>query len=177
MSLFPDKEHMILNQIDANPNASQRDISQQTGLSLGSVNLLLKKMAKEGLIKIESIPAHRVAYMLTPKGMMEKTNKTITYIKRHYNAITQTKETIKTVFQELTQEHPHLYLLNTGDEVSNLAHTALEEMGPLGTNVITSISKVEEATNPHIPIIHCQPDPKLEHLGYTNPVVSLMEKL
>ena len=177
MSLFPDKEFLILTKIDANPNATQRDISRDTGLSLGSVNLLLKKMAKEGLIKIESIPAHRVAYMLTPKGMVEKTNKTINYIKRHYNAITQTKETIKGILFQLAEEHPRLYLLNNGDEVSNLAHAALEEMGPAGTNVITSINKVEEALDTQIPIIHCEPDHDLEHLGYANPVVSLLERL
>ena len=175
MSLSPDKEFLILTKIDANPQASQRDISRDTGLSLGSVNLLLKKMAKEGLIKIDSIPAHRVAYMLTPKGIIEKANKTVNYIKRHYNAIDQTKETMKTILRDLTTEHPHLYLLNTGDEVSRLMTTALEEMEPVTT--ITSISNVEEAKEPNTPIIHCLPDQDLENLGYSNPVVNLLERL
>ncbi|NDL68720.1 winged helix-turn-helix transcriptional regulator [Anaerotalea alkaliphila] len=172
-----DNELLILSQIDANPDTTQRDLSRHTGLSLGSVNLLLKKMAKEGLIKIESIPAHRVAYMLTPRGMVEKANKTVNYIKRHYNAINQTKENIKTVMTTLLAEHPTLYILRTQDEVGNLVVTAVEEMPPAQAATINFIHTMEEAKGSHIPVVHCVPDESLEHMGYANPTINLLEKL
>lgn len=177
MNTQHDKEYLILTQIDANPEATQRDLSRHTGLSLGSVNLLLKKMAKEGLIKIESIPAHRVAYMLTPQGMVEKANKTVNYIKRHYNAINHTKETMKTILAQLLTQHPSLYILRTPDEVGNLVNTAVEEMPPAQTAAITFIHTMEEAKGSHIPVVHCAPDETLAHMGYANPTINLLEKL
>lgn len=177
MTTQHDKEYLILAQIDANPDTTQRDLSRHTGLSLGSVNLLLKKMANEGLVKVESIPAHRVAYMLTPRGMVEKANKTVNYIKRHYNAINQTKENIKTVITTLLADHPTLYILRTQDEVGNLVVTAVEEMPPTQTTAINFIHTMEEATGSHIPVVHCVPDESLAHMGYANPTINLLEKL
>ncbi len=177
MNTQQDKEYLILTQIDANPDSTQRDLSRHTGLSLGSVNLLLKKMVREGLIKIDSIPAHRVAYMITPQGMVEKANKTVNYIKRHYNAINQTKETMKAILAELLTQHPTLYILRTPDEVGNLVITAVEEMLPTQTAAINFIHTMEEATGIHIPVVHCAPDETLEHMGYANPTINLLEKL
>ncbi len=177
MSIYHDKELLILTQLDANPAATQRDLSCNTGLSLGSVNFLLKKMVKEGLIKIDSIPTHRVAYMLTPKGMVEKATKTVNYIKCHYNAIDQTKEAMQGILRDLTAAHPHLYLLHTGDEVSSLMVTALEEMDRPTAKAVTIIRNVEEAKKANTPIIHCMPDPDLEKMGYSNPIINLLEKM
>lgn len=38
-----DKEHIILEEINENQNISQRQLAQKTELSLGSINILLKK--------------------------------------------------------------------------------------------------------------------------------------
>jgi len=177
MNTQHDKEYLILTQIDANPDSTQRDLSRHTGLSLGSVNLLLKKMAREGLIKIDAIPAHRVVYMLTPQGMVEKANKTVNYIKRHYNAINQTKETMKTILAQLLTQYPALYILRTHDEVGNLMITAVEEMTTETSKAITFIDTMEEVKDKHIPVVHCLPNESMQHLGYANPTINLLEKI
>lgn len=78
-----DKDYLLLSEIDANSDISQRDLSNKTGVSLGSVNLLMKKMIREGLIKMEMTHANRIIYMLTPKGMAEKAEKTVRYVRHH----------------------------------------------------------------------------------------------
>ena len=127
-----DKEHIILEEINENKHISQRQLAHTTELSLGSINLLLKKMIKEGLIKMESIPANRVAYMLTPKGMMEKANKTYKYIKHHYRAIEETKTKIKKTIIQLLDENKTLYVLLNQDEMSHITRTSIEELDERG---------------------------------------------
>lgn len=174
MNTSYDKEYTILNQIDATPEATQRDLSRHTGLSLGSVNLLLKKMVKEGFIKMETIPANRVIYMLTPKGMMEKANKTIQYVKVHYNAINQTKEKIKHILEELLEHHTKLYVLVGNDEMGILIVSAVEEHSPERTTIIKSFSEV---ANPTLPILYCHPEQKPSTTNIENDIINLMEKL
>ncbi len=48
-------EYQVLNHLQDNELTTQRNISQRTGLSLGAVNILLKKMARKGLIKIAKL--------------------------------------------------------------------------------------------------------------------------
>ena len=124
-----DKEYMVLEEIKENQYVSQRQLAKTTGLSLGSINILLKKMAKEGLIKIENVPDNRVAYMLTPKGMKEKANKTYKYIRHHYKVIQETKEKIKYLLLELMKENKIIYVLLGQDEVSQLVNISIEELG------------------------------------------------
>ncbi|WP_069999292.1 winged helix-turn-helix transcriptional regulator [Cellulosilyticum sp. I15G10I2] len=123
-----DKEYVILHAIEQDQNITQRELSSKTQISLGSVNLLVNKMVKEGLIKINQIPMNRVAYMLTPKGMLEKINKTSTYIKYHYNYINETKEKIREQIIELTTEKQKLYIVLEGDEISELVKFATSDM-------------------------------------------------
>lgn len=123
-----DKEFIVLEEINENQHISQRQLSQKTGLSLGSVNLLLKKMIKEGLIKIETIPANRVIYMLTPKGMAEKANKTYKYMRHHYRMIEEAKQKIKDTIVKLLQKNPFIYIVLTEDEISLIVKASIEEL-------------------------------------------------
>ena len=143
--VYMDKEYIILGEISENQNISQRQLAEKTGLSLGSINLLLKKMIKEGLIKMETIPANRVAYMLTPKGMVEKVNKTYKYIKYHYKAIEETKEKVKIVIKELLEENKIIYILLSQDEISHIVRTAIEELDTKeGIVMIDNIQEMDD---------------------------------
>ena len=58
-------------------NASQRQIAQNSGLSIGKVNYCLKALVDIGFIKIRNFNNSNkklnYAYILTPKGIQEKT--------------------------------------------------------------------------------------------------------
>jgi DNA-binding MarR family transcriptional regulator len=122
-----DREYILLTEIEANNAVSQRELSQKAGLSLGSVNILLKKMVKQGLIKMESIPANRVVYMLTPAGIAEKTMKTIRYIKVHYKVIEETKDRIIDSLTNLHLQYNTIYILQPEDELNEILQQAIEE--------------------------------------------------
>ena len=62
-------EFKVLSHLHENESTTQRHISKRTGLSLGSVNLLLKKMVRKGLVKIERLNKRTVRYILTPRGI------------------------------------------------------------------------------------------------------------
>lgn len=122
-----DKDFILLGEIDANNDISQRELSHKTGLSLGSVNLLIQKMIREGLLKMEMIPANRVIYMLTPKGLAEKAEKTVRYVKRHYNAIQETKERIKRKLDQHEKQYERIIVCQPESELKDLVRATLDE--------------------------------------------------
>ena len=122
-----DKDYLLLSEIDANSDISQRELSNKTGVSLGSVNLLMKKMIREGLIKMEKIHANRVIYMLTPKGMAEKAEKTVRYIRHHYNAIQETKERIRRKLDQHEKQYEQIVVCLPTGELKDLVETTLAE--------------------------------------------------
>ena len=63
----------LLEEIDNDRTPTQRDLSKKLNISLGLVNLFIKRLGKKGYFKIKTIPKNRVKYILTPKGAAEKT--------------------------------------------------------------------------------------------------------
>lgn len=95
-----DKELMVLSAVEHSPAMTQRDLAVQTGLSLGTVNILMKKMVREGMVKLEKLPSDRAAYILTPKGMEEKVQKTRIYLRNHYHAIERMRYQLEQLVKE-----------------------------------------------------------------------------
>ena len=80
------REHFdILRKIHKNANLSQRDLSTQLGVSLGKVNYCLESLRQKGLIKINNFKKNpkksNYLYILTPKGIAEKTKITLRFMK------------------------------------------------------------------------------------------------
>lgn len=178
MAYTGDKEYLILSQIDGERELSQRDLSRRTGLSLGTVNILLKKMTREGLVKMESIPANRVVYMLTPKGIMEKAEKTLRYVKRHYAALSEARAKMREALSVLLAAHEQLYVLVPDDEMGHLVRLAVQELGAPGVVLIRDPDEVGDAAHP---LVICDLPPEIGESGrfasMPNPVVSLVSYL
>ena len=77
----------ILKSVEEDSRITQRELAKRTGLSLGSVNVLLKRLINKGLVKMEHINPRTIKYILTPKGMIEKARLTYKYIVSSYNHI------------------------------------------------------------------------------------------
>jgi len=51
---------------------TQRELARKLNIALGLVNLSLKRLMHEELVKVRRLSARRVCYLLTPRGMAEK---------------------------------------------------------------------------------------------------------
>lgn len=76
----------LLIKIDKNPKFSQRKLAGELGFSLGKLNYCLKALKEKGLIKLKNFKNNKrklnYIYILTPKGISEKTKLTINFMER-----------------------------------------------------------------------------------------------
>ena len=88
----------ILRKIKIKPEASQRELAEELGFSLGKLNYCLKALRSKGLIKIENFRKNptkiNYIYVLTPKGIAEKTKLTIDFMKRKMKEYEELKKEI-----------------------------------------------------------------------------------
>ena len=75
----------LLRKLDKNPNYTQRELSKEMGVSLGKVNYCLKKFIEKGLVKLSNFRHNEdkvsYIYILTPKGIENKSRLTIEFLK------------------------------------------------------------------------------------------------
>ena len=76
----------LLRKLESKPEYTQRELSQEMGVSLGKVNYCIRKLTEKGLIKITNFKQNPnkvgYAYLLTPQGIEEKSRLTFSFLKR-----------------------------------------------------------------------------------------------
>ena len=76
----------VLRKIKSKPNSTQRELAEELVFSLGKLNYCLKALKGKGLVKIENFTKNpnkiNYIYVLTPKGISEKTKLTLNFMKR-----------------------------------------------------------------------------------------------
>jgi DNA-binding MarR family transcriptional regulator len=100
------KEFSILSYLDQNSDATQRQLSEHVGVSLGTINILLKRMVKKGLLKIERLQPNSVKYFLTPAGIANKLERTYGYIVRTYRELMEYQQRIVSLVHTLQKKYP-----------------------------------------------------------------------
>jgi EPS-associated MarR family transcriptional regulator len=75
----------LLRKLEVNPQYTQRELSQEMGVSLGKVNYCLNKLVEKGWVKFKSFSNNPnkvgYSYLLTSNGIEEKAKLTITFLK------------------------------------------------------------------------------------------------
>ena len=89
----------VLRRIEKSPESSQRELAEKLGFSLGKLNYCLKALQAKGLLKIENFKKNpkkiNYIYILTPKGISEKTKLTLNFMQRKIEEYDELKEELK----------------------------------------------------------------------------------
>ena len=78
----------VLRRIKKKPDFSQRELAEDLGFSLGKLNYCLKALKKKGYVKLtnfqkQSNKIKYLQYVITPKGIAERTKLTINLMKEY----------------------------------------------------------------------------------------------
>ena len=79
-------EYLALKIIEHQPELTQRQLSEALGVSLGKTNYVVKSLIDVGWVKLDNFQKSDnklgYAYLLTPKGVVEKAAITARFLKR-----------------------------------------------------------------------------------------------
>ena len=96
--------YRLIKAIEANPEASQRELAREMGISLGKLNYCLKGLTEKGLVKMQNFRNSQnklgYLYLLTPKGLQAKSRITARYLQRRMEEY----EALKAEIEQLQAE-------------------------------------------------------------------------
>ena len=117
----------LLEEIDKDYTQSQRDLSNKLDISLGLVNSFVKRLANKGYFKITTIPKNRVKYILTPKGVVEKTRLTYQYLQYSFELYRGARRNLQKHFNGLVAQGVKRVVFYGVSEIAEIAHISLQE--------------------------------------------------
>jgi DNA-binding MarR family transcriptional regulator len=116
----------LLEEIEKNHSPSQRQLARHLDISLGLVNSFIKRLAHKGYFKVTHIPKNRVRYILTPKGVAEKSRLTYEYIKLSYVFFKDARKKMQKLLQDLESQGVKRVIFFGATELAEIAYLSLQ---------------------------------------------------
>ena len=87
----------VLRKIQKKKSLTQRELASDLGFSLGKLNYCLKALRKKGLVKLNNFNRKEnklkyLQYVITPRGISERTKLTINFMKKKMKEYEQLKK-------------------------------------------------------------------------------------
>lgn len=117
----------LLQEMDKENPPTQRELADRLDISLGLVNLYLKQLVQKSYFKIRTYPKNRVGYLITPKGMLEKTRLTYAFIRHSLDFYTTAKTRLEATLKQLEQEGVRTIVFHGANEIAEIAYLALKQ--------------------------------------------------
>ena len=72
----------LFNTVESRPEINQRQLARELDVSLGLTNTYFQRVLKKGWIRAQQVKPRRWLYFLTPKGALEKSRLSLSYLQR-----------------------------------------------------------------------------------------------
>ncbi|NNF99185.1 MAG: winged helix-turn-helix transcriptional regulator [Desulfobacteraceae bacterium] len=117
----------ILEEIENNHAITQRDLAKKLDVSLGLVNSFIKRLINKGLFKITTIPSNRIKYILTPRGLAEKTRLTYNYLQYSLSFYKQSRRKIRHILEDFERQGLNRLVMFGTNELAEIAYLSIQE--------------------------------------------------
>jgi EPS-associated MarR family transcriptional regulator len=108
--LQEDTHFRVLRALQDNSHITQRELASRLGVSLGVTNFVLRALLDKGAIKVRNFRGNTqklgYAYILTPRGLAEKTALTVRFLMRKQKEYEALRAEIEAVSREFDQAAP-----------------------------------------------------------------------
>jgi len=117
----------ILEKVDNDGAPSQRDLARDLNISLGLVNSFIKRLAKKGYFKMGHLPQNRVRYILTPRGVAEKSRLTYEYIQYSFKFYKIARQRLRDLYAELETQGVRRVVFYGAGDLAEIAYLILQQ--------------------------------------------------
>lgn len=119
----------ILSAIAQNDRLTQRYLARELGMAVSLVHLYVRRLAVKGFIRIVNVRPNRLRYLLTPKGLAEKSRLSYLYMCRTFERYREARASLREALRPLAEDgHTRIAFYGTG-EAAEVAYLCLKESG------------------------------------------------
>ena len=122
------RELILLEQIEKNPDVNQATLAAQLGVAVGTVNWHIKRLVEKGYVKAKRAQRKKLRYIITPEGIALRAKLTVNYIENSMLLYRRTRERVLAVLAEVRQAgYNEVRIIGDGDIAEVIRLTCLEQ--------------------------------------------------
>ena len=118
----------VLEAVTQDREITQRGLAAKLGIALGLTNLYVKRLVRKGFIKAVNVQSNRLLYLITARGIAEKSRLTYDYMEYSLYLYRQVRIHLRSVLEPLSHSGKRVAIYGAG-EAAELAYLSLREAG------------------------------------------------
>ena len=124
-----DRDLIILEYIESDPDATQATLAAQLGVAVGTINWHLKRLVAKGYVKVRRAERRKLRYIITPEGLTLRAHLTFDYIQNSFRLYRLIRERVVEALNELRQAGYEQVRLDGVGDVADICHLTCLEQG------------------------------------------------
>jgi len=138
-----DREMILLEQIERDPDLTQKSMAAQLGVAVGTVNWYIKRFIDKGYVKVKRAQRKKLRYIITPKGISHRASLTVNYIEASMRLYRRTRNRVGELLEVIQGAGYNQVVLDGDGDIADICRlTCLEH----NIRVVPN--------NPEIPLDH-----------------------
>jgi DNA-binding MarR family transcriptional regulator len=123
------RQLQLLEAISENQRITQRGLAARMSVALGLANIYLKRLVRKGYVKVVNVQSNRLRYLLTPRGVAEKTRLTYEFMEYSLQLYRGARLRVREVLAPLSGSRSARVAIYGTGEAAELAYLCLRELG------------------------------------------------
>jgi DNA-binding MarR family transcriptional regulator len=123
-----DRDLILLERLEQNPDATQATLASQLGVAVGTVNWHLKRLIAKGYVKARRVERRKLRYVVTPEGIALRARLTLDYIQSSFRLYRLVRERSLLAIQQIEEAgYSRIFVAGEGDVAEICRLTCLEK--------------------------------------------------
>lgn len=124
----PERELVLLEQIERDPDVNQATLASLLGVAVGTVNWHLKRLVAKGYVKVKRAQRRKLRYIITPEGLAFRAHLTVNYIENSLKLYRRIRLRVRELLNEVSQAgYDQIRIQGEGDIADICKLTCLEQ--------------------------------------------------
>lgn len=124
-----DRELMLLEHIERDPDITQASMAAQLGVAVGTVNWHIKRFIAKGYVKVKRAQRRKLRYIITPEGLAFRARLTVNYIDTSMRLYRKTRQRIRELLIELQQAGYNQVCIHGDGDIADICRLSCLEQG------------------------------------------------
>jgi DNA-binding MarR family transcriptional regulator len=125
----PNREMVLLEQIEDDPDVTQATLAAQLGVAVGTVNWHLKRLVAKGYVKVKRAQRRKLRYIITPEGIAFRARLTLNYIDQSMHLYRTVRKRSLDALAELKKSGYHSVRIQGDGDIAEICRLTCYEQG------------------------------------------------
>ena len=155
----PNREMVLLEQIEYDPDINQKTLAANLGVAVGTVNWHLKRLIAKGYVKVKRAQRRKLRYIITPEGIAFRARLTVNYIEQSMQLYRIVRERVRESLVELKMAGYDSVRLQGDGDIADICRLTCIEQG------------VHVTDSPEAPLLELRDLKVVLHLDYPEELI------